>query len=274
MKNTVKTALKTLGIFKCIIFAVFLMGFTFLHTAPANAQDNFEGILYNFVEENGSSSLQPYADALSSNINSGLFHTAKVKKGFSMYFGLKAAGTYINPDNTAVKEANKTLGILPVAVPQIQLGALFGTEISARFLPSVSLGGYGSVGTWGIGIKHGITSHFKKSPIDVAIGFSSNSMTISDSKDRDMVNASAIALNLQVSKQLSVFTFYTGMQYENTDVDVNLRYEGNTTKSNYENANKMRGIIGLNIKLGLLNLNGDYSIGKTNAVTAGFGFAF
>ena len=127
---------------------------------------------------------------------------------------------------------------------------------------------------WGFGIKHGITSHFKKSPIDAALGFSINNMTISDSKSRDLVSASSIAASLQVSKELSVFTFYTGMQYESSIMEVTDIYQNTVTKMNYENENKVRAIIGLGIKLGPVNLNGDYSFGRTNSISAGFGFSF
>jgi hypothetical protein len=276
MKNSTKSS-KASRLTVLAVFAIFFTAAILFNASNSYSQDNstIEGVVYNFVIEGSSPKvLQPYADALSSDMNSGLFHTAKVKKGFSMYFGIKGTGTYINGDNPLVKENNKTLDILPMAVPQIQVGAVFGTEFSVRFLPSVSFGKYGSVGTWGVGVKHCITSHFKKSPLDAAIGFSTNNLTFSDSKDRDMVNASSIAVNLQVSRELSVFTIYTGVQYENTSVNVDVRYNGENTKMSYENENKVRGIIGLNIKLGPLNLNGDYSMGKTNSVSAGFGFAF
>jgi hypothetical protein len=207
-------------------------------------------------------------------MNSALFHSAKVKNGFSLYFGIKGIGTYVNGDNPAVKDANNTLDILPMAIPQVQIGSVYGTEISARFLPSIKIGQYGSVGMWGFGIKHGITSHFKNSPVDVAVGFAVNNLAISDSKDKDLVNASSIAANLQVSKELSVFTFYTGMQYEKTNMDVKVSYNGIASSMKYENENNIKGIVGLNIKLGPVNLNGDYSFGKTNSVSAGFGFGF
>ena len=271
--KTTKTNSKAGKIITTLILSICLF---FIFTSAANAQDNtsLEGIFHNFVETSGTTVLQPYADALSSDMNSGLFHSAKVKKGFSLYIGLKGSGSYINGDNPVVKDANKTLGILPMAVPQLHVGSVFGTEISARFLPQVSLGKYGSVNTWGFGIKHGITSHFKNSPFDAAVGFAVNSTTINDSKDKNMVEASSVAVNLQVSKELSVFTFYSGVQYENTSLDVNINYSGVITKMNYDNSNKIRGIIGINIKLGPVNLNGDYSIGKTNSVSAGFGFGF
>ena len=127
---------------------------------------------------------------------------------------------------------------------------------------------------WGFGIKHGVTSHFKNSPVDVAVGFAVNGLTIGDSKDKDLVNATSIAANLQISKELSVFTFYTGVQYDKTSMEVKVNYAGVTTKMEYENENNLKGIVGMNIKLGPVNLNGGYSFGKTNSVSAGIGFGF
>jgi hypothetical protein len=273
MKNSLKIS-KASKVITTLLSIIFVL---VLNSAKSFSQDNasLEGIVYDFVSEGGDETvLQPYADALSSDINSGLFHSAKVKKGFSLYFGIKGIGTYINGDNPVVKNANNTLGILPIAVPQVQVGSLFGTELSFRVLPTVTLGKYGSVNMWGIGIKHGISSHFKNSPVDISAGISTNSISISDSKQRNLVDAASFAVNLQVSKELSVFTFYTGLQYENTGIEVSVNHNGTISKMEYTNENKVRGIFGLSIKLGPLNLNGDYSVGKSNTVSAGFGFAF
>lgn len=274
MKNTSKTSSFKAGRIVTTLLSVII--FSFVTGSSLLSQDNksLEGVMFNFISAGDTKVLQPYADAVSSDMNSGLFHSAKVKKGFSLYFGIKAIGTYVNGENPVVKDANKTLDIIPIAVPQVQMGALFGTEISARYLPSVKLGQYGSVGMWGVGFKHGITSHFKKSPVDVAVGFAINNLTIGDSKEKDLVSASSIAANLQISKELSVFTFYTGVQYDNTTMDVKVNYDNTVTTMKYENNNNLKALVGLNIKLGPVNLNGDYSFGKTNSVSAGFGFSF
>lgn len=271
MKNSKTTTLFNNALISFILSAMFFLG----TGSRIFAQDNknIEGIVSGFVLS-GEQTLQPYADAVSADMNSGLFHSAKVNNGFNMYIGIKGTGTYINGDNSAVIDANKTLSIMPMAVPQLNIGSVWGTEVSVRYLPQISIGSYGSVGTWGIGVKHGITSHFKNSPIDAAIQFSYQSMKVNDSKDRDMVSASSFSTGLEFSKELSVFTFYTGVQYENTTIDANVNYNGVETKMSFANQNKFRGVFGLNIKLGPVNLNGDYSVGKTNSISAGFGFAF
>lgn len=275
--NSVKTSSrKSFKAGRIVTTLLSVIIFSFAAKSGLYAQDNksLEGVMFNFISAGDTKVLQPYADAVSSDMNSGLFHTAKVKKGFSLYFGLKAIGTYVNGENPQVKDANNTLNIIPIAVPQVQVGALYGTEFSARFLPSINIGSYGSVGMWGFGVKHGITSHFKKSPVDAAVGLAFNRLVIGDSKEKDLVNASSFSAGLQLSKELSVFTFYTGIQYERTSMDVKVSYENTVSTMSYENNNNIKTLVGMNIKLGPVNLNGDYSFGKTNSVSAGFGFSF
>jgi len=272
MKNS-KT---TTSLFNNALISFILSTMFFLSTGSSVfSQDdkNIEGIVSNFVLT-GEQTLQPYADAVSADMNSGLFHSAKVNSGFNLYFGIKGTGTYINGDNTTVINANKTLSIMPMAVPQLNIGSVWGTEMSVRYLPQITIGKYGAVGMFGVSIKHGITSHFKNSPIDAAIQFSYNTLKINDSKGNDMMTASSFATGLMFSKELSVFTIYTGAQYESTSINANVSYNGIDSKMSFNNQNKFRGVIGLNIKLGPLNLNGDYSVGKTNSISAGFGFAF
>jgi len=266
----------TISIFKKSVISFIFSGIifiTFNNTVFSQDNTNIEGVVNSFVQY-GQTTLQPYADAVSADMNSGWFHTAKVNNGFSIYLGIKATGTYINGDNPVVVDANKTLNIMPMAVPQLNIGSVWGTEVSVRYLPQINIGSYGSVGTFGIGIKHGITSHFKNFPVDAAVQLSYQTIKINNSKDIDMVNASSYAASLQVSKELSVFTFYSGLQYESTSINTNVKYEETNINMNFVNQNKLRGIFGLNIKLGPVNLNGDYSVGKSNSISAGFGFGF
>ena len=271
-----KTIKTTTSIFSNTLISFIISGIFFLTTGSCIfSQDNknLEGIVTTFAQ-NGEQTLQPYADAFSADMNSGLFHTAKVNSGFNLYIGIKAAGTYVNGDNAYVINANKSFSLLPMAVPQLNIGSVWGTELSVRYLPQVTIGKYGSVNMWGIGIKHGITSHFKNSPVDAAVQFSYQSLKVNDSKGRDMVSATSFSSSLQFSKELSIFTIYTGIQYESTSIDANVNSNGTDSRMSFNNQNKIRGVMGLNVKLGPVNVNGDYTIGKSNSISAGFGFAF
>lgn len=242
------------------------------------AQDNtLNEILYDQITngKNPDGILQPYTDAISSSMNSGLFHTAKVRKNFHMYFGLKGFGTYINDDNKDISELNQSFKMVELAVPQVTLGTVLGTELMVRYLTSISIGNYGAVKIWGVGIRHGITSHFKKPPVDVAVQFVMQTLNILSPNGSDLAETKSLAANLEISKQLSVLTFYTGLQIENTNVDITIKTDQNKNiKKSYDNANKFRAIFGLNLGLDPININGDYSIGRSRTFSAGFGFTF
>ena len=69
MKNT-KTNTSKAG---RIVTAIFTMLFSVIfiqNSAIAQQTDGLEGIMFNFVDEGDPNVLQPYADALSSNMNS------------------------------------------------------------------------------------------------------------------------------------------------------------------------------------------------------------
>jgi hypothetical protein len=185
-----------------------------------------------------------------------------------MYIGVKGS-------TTPVVEAPSNLKVtsVPFAVPQVSVG-LYGTEVTFRYTPSIGLGKLGSVNTMGFALRHCVTQYFKKSPLDVSVQLALQSLNVYDSKENNVIHSSSFAAAIQFSKQLSVFTMYAGVQYEKTGVDFNFNYGGYSSKFHTENQNKIRGTVGLNIKLGPFNINGDYNIGKNNSISTGFGFAF
>ncbi len=229
------------------------------------AQDDINKVLAQLDTK----SFQPLTDAFSSDINSGLYHSAKVNKSFSLYLGVKASTTGIveGPSNLKISS-------MPFAVPQLTLGSVLGTDVTLRFMPNITIGKYGSVNTFGFAVRHSISQYVKKAPIDAAVQFAYQKFSVSDTKDNNAVNSGSIAANLQFSKELSIFTFYAGVQYEQTTANYTFSYDGLSQNINIQNQNNLRGTLGLNIKLGPVNLNGDCSLSKSSSFSAGFGFAF
>lgn len=244
--------------------AIVLLAASYIFTGSAFAQDDLNKVF----AQMDAKSFQPLTDAFSSSVNSGLYHSAKIKKTFSLYVGIKGA-------TTEVIEAPSSLKIksIPFAVPQITVGA-FGTDVTVRYVPSVGLGKYGSVSTFGISIRHSLSQYINKAPFDATVQFAYQTLNVNDSKDNSLVHTGSIAANIQFSKELSVFTIYTGLQYEKTGADFNFNYSGYNVNYHTENQNRIRGTFGLNIKLGPVNLNGDYSVGKNSSISTGFGLAF
>lgn len=119
---------------------------------------------------------------------------------------------------------------LIAAVPQLEIGSLFGTELLIRFIPPVEFDpNVGKFSFYGIGLKHSISQYFEEPPIEAAaqivyqgtslkntVGFTESSLEA----DAQIWNA-----NIHVSKQLFDFMdIYSGLNYERIDVTSTYSY--------------------------------------------------
>lgn len=219
---------------------------------------------------------QPYADGFSANMNSGLFHTAKIEDGFSMYLGVKGSGTSMTSDEKALFGDALPMNLIPYGTPQLNIGSVYGTDVMVRYLPEIKLGKYGSVSSWGTGIRHSISSHIKDCPVDMSVQFAYMNLKVNDSKGQTLLNTSSTAANFQLSKELAgFFTIYTGVQYENTKMNLHYNYQNTIdVNASFENSSKIKGIVGINLGLGPININGDCNFGSRTTFSAGFGLSF
>ncbi|MFI5252820.1 MAG: DUF6588 family protein [Bacteroidota bacterium] len=179
----------------------------------------------------------------------------------------------------------------PLAMPQVTLGTIMGTDFTLRLIPKTNIGDYGSVGFWGIGVRHSISQYLggENAPVDIAAGFAIQRFTITAhdttggvSNDYDLLKASAWLFNVEVSKSFSLLTLYGGLQMEKASMDIqyfyNAEVNGTTVKFNpafsLDAKNTFRAIVGVNFALGPININADYNMGSTTVISGGFGLAF
>ncbi len=122
------------------------------------------------------------------------------------------------------------LNYIFAAVPQIEIGSLFGTELLIRFIPPVNMGKtIGDFAFWGIGLKHSISQYFNKGDepgeryFDMAIqavyqGTSlKNDIGVTNTKLE--ANATMWDFNLHASKYFEdIFDIYTGFSYSIIDI--------------------------------------------------------
>jgi hypothetical protein len=279
---------------------------------------SLEDYLSKYTSENGQMYLQPFADAFSADFNSGLFHNAKIKKkGFQLYIGIVGqvavipssakfftattegewfpttnvpnAPTIFGPtDGPVVEDPNSGLeyrlpggfdvDYLPLAMPQLTIGSLFGTDLTVRFV-GLNVEEFGKIDLFGWGVRHSIDQYLSVLPLDLAIGYYHQSFKVGEYMD-----AKTSVVNLQASFNIPVITFYGGVGYESSKVDVQYTYEGLDPAStstgadpgdqvsfNLEGANTIRATLGLCLNLGPVKLHGDYNMAKQSAFTVGLG---
>nr|WP_319398679.1 DUF6588 family protein [uncultured Carboxylicivirga sp.] len=290
--------------------------FVFIIVGSVNAQ-SLEDYLSKYTQENGKMYLQPFADAFSADFNSGLFHNARIHKmGFQLYIGIVSQvavipssaksfmaytesdlfdpqGPYEVPTVFGSTEgkvvpidasgglleytfpAGFDIDYVPLAMPQITLGSVYGTDITARFA-SVDIEDAGKVKVFGWGLRHSIDQYLSVIPLDLALGYYHQTFKVGDYMD-----AKTNVINLQASYSVPVITFYGGLGYENSNVDVQYTYEGSDVNEllesgdkvefNMEGANTMRFTVGLTFNLGPVKLHGDYNLAKQNTFAVGLG---
>ncbi len=219
---------------------------------------------------------------------------------------------YTVPDGTGVD-------FFPLPIGQLTVGLPFGTDISARFIPEVGFADYGEIGLWGVGGKHAISQWIpvinKLKFLDISIqgGYtkvtSSAHVVVEPQSTVDVVPSQRYnwddqfviqkvegwTINLLASQTLSVLTFYQGIGYASSLVEVKLEGHfpvqsvitdgadlGLTTyevvedpiSMKYENFNNLRLNVGARLKLGIFTLHYDFThtLYATHSVGVGISF--
>ncbi len=229
---------------------------------------------------------------------------------------------YTVPNGTGVS-------MIPLPMGQVGIGLPFGTEVTVRYLPTLYFGDYGNVGLWGVGGKHSIIQHIpglKHLPIiDITaqggytklrtfanINFGADQYNPANMADIESqlsqlfldqkieLTASAWTVNLIASQTLPVISFYQGIGYSNSTVELALNgnyplpsigamgepYEGEVIVDpetgivkdplsfEMKNNKDLRLNAGLRLKLGVLTIQFDYTKANYSVFTAGLGISF
>jgi hypothetical protein len=201
----------------------------------------------------------------------------KIKQG-------PAAGTTIftTPDGYNFTFPGSPITGVPAGAIQAAVGLPLGFEVMGRFIPTVSAGDAGKIGLTGFGLRHSIDQYIPFCPVNIAVHFMAQKLTLNDKNDNKVFSASATAYGAEVSKSLIFFTLYGGFQMEKSSFDLEpYQYKPNATTNisipgqTFEGAKKSRVHAGVRILLLFINLHADYAFASTYPVaTIGAGITF
>ena len=261
----------------------------------------------------------PFADAFGASLNSGWYHNADISTGIDLYLGVKIMampvpdgsktfsiasiynGTIDSPPtvfgdkDTDVpisglpaasgpdwpKNYPRGLGLslVPMVVPQAQIGNIFGTRLILRYLPTMSLGDYGDFSFFGVGIQHSISQYIPLVPVDLSVLGSYTSLTLGS-----LVTTKAYTFGAQVSKSLPVITLYGGVAWEKSTMtfsyDATLPDPTDLTYTrtivvpvgfDMEGKNSFRATVGVSLSLLIIKINADYSFASQPVAVIGIG---
>ncbi len=276
----------------------------------SQAQNAFEDAVKQLNLDNVRGYLQPLANSVGANINSGLFSTADIgEMGLSLQIQLVATGTMIgdaektfyalppsqfpqSPVKTATvfgdmgasvsNSSNLTYyfqngqvrtSLFPTAVPQLTVGNVFGTQAVVRYVSIPEFHNFPKSSLIGGGLQHSVSRYLPDVPVDLAVGIYFNRFSLGD-----IIEEKAMSYAAHISKTFALLTAYGGVQYETATMDVNYVYTGpgatpdTKLSMQLESENKFRATAGLNLNLGVLRLNADVNVGKVTVFSGGLGF--
>jgi len=281
-----------------------------LSTIPIIAQD-FEDYVSSYTGINGKGYMKPLADAFGANVNSGFFHDARIPLlGVNVYFGVvgmtafisddsrtfeATTGEFFSPEQTAkvptIFGSTQSLKVdgtggtqfsfpgglniskVPIAVPQLTIGAIAGTDFTLRYIQLNVDDNFGDIKVLGVGARHSIDQYLPLVPIDIAFGVYYQTFDIGN-----IIEASAMLISAQASYSTPVVTFYGGLGYETSNMDISYdvgtELDPEKIKFEVDATNSIRLTLGAALKLGFFILHTDYNLASQNVWAVGLGFNF
>jgi hypothetical protein len=299
MRNT---RVQNVVIVTTVIFAFF--------AGQARAQNPVEDAIKQLTSENAKGYLQPLVNSFGANLNAGVYHSPDISTmGFSLKLEVVGMGTMIGdaekvykavapasfgggtyetatifggagtmisgPGGTQYQFQNGQVktSIVPLAAPQLTIGNVYGTQAVVRYVPIPEIDKFPKTTLFGIGARHNVSQHLPMLPLDVAVGFFYQTLTVGE-----LIDAKTFNIGVQGGKSFAILDVYGGLQYETSSMDVNYKYTGPNPPANpnvslnLTGENSMSAMAGLGLHLAILHLNGTVNLGKVTVLTASLGF--
>jgi hypothetical protein len=289
-----------------------LIGGLFLLASETTAQTELEKAIQQYNATSIGGFLQPVADLFGANMHAGYYHSAYIPtSGFSIGIDIIAMGSLVQDDQknyTAVAPAGFAPGtfetatvfggkgttvshstiaglqykgsdgifntsILPMAVPQLRIGSLYGTEVVLRFIATPAIGDnkFPVITFWGAGARHSISQYIPNSPVDIAASF-----FYSDFKLGDLIKAQGTSFGVQASKSIKILMLYGGLSWEKSTLDLSYKTTDPTSTPlvdvSLNGANKFRATIGVGVNFGIFKVFADANFGTVTNYSGGIGF--
>jgi hypothetical protein len=231
---------------------------------PAGAQvdDRLEA----YTGRNAAGYLAPLVDAFRSNLNSGLFHSARIERGgfhvglefnvMSTFFGedsrtflavtesgfspeqrVEAPTVVGDPNAVFVTGTASTMFAFPggfdvdhmyLSCPQLRIGSWKGTEVVGRLIlfDTGSLD-VGRLGVWGAGLRHSVSQYFPAlAPVDLAVAGMWQHAQLDNDDAEDVVDSELYTLAVHSGVALGSLYPYAGLAIDWYRFDVHYEVDG------------------------------------------------
>ncbi len=283
-------------------------------TLQGTAQTRLETTLKQFSGTAVSGYLQPAADLFGADLMAGQHHSAAIPAtGFTIAFDIVGiiapigtdekeyiaktpegftpatftTATIFGDEGTTVfnssfpalsyrgKDGFITSPVMLLAVPQVRIGSVLGTEAMVRFLALPKIGNeqIPESRLVGAGLRHSISQYLPMIPLDLAVaGF------YTTFKTGDIIDVQGYSFGVHASKSLALVTVYGGLGYESTTMKVSYNstdpnFPGQLVDVSLDGANTFRLTAGAGLSLGIFRVFADVNAGKVINLSGGIGFS-
>jgi hypothetical protein len=296
----------------CYRFTVLFVILSWMIVFPCGAfsQTELESTLAQMNAEWVEGYMQPFADLVGANLNTGFYHSAAIPQaGLNIELSIIGVGSSVGDDQksfqasapsgfdpatfqtatifgaegTTVTDGSTGLqyagsdgiinaSLFPAFVPQLKVGSVIGTEGIVRFMTLPEIDDVVPKTTlFAIGGRHSISQYLPTLPLDLAAGVYYSKFTA-----EDLLDYSGVAVGAQASKAWELFTLYGGLQWENSTMNINYITGDPTSPStvvdvDLEGANSFRFTVGGGLSLGLFKLFVDANFGSVTVFSGGIG---
>ena len=275
-----------------------------LLAVPAGAQ--IMDALSAYTGVNAQGYMQPIADALGADLNDAFYYSAYIPSSGARFSFEIAVMSVIFADEDKTFEATTEGGFNPqttftaptiagsgesvtvpgnggtqftapggfdlnsfaLAVPQLRIGVVKGTEAVIRFFAAdISDNEISEIDLFGVGIRHSLTQYFD-APIDMAIG----GMWQSFSMGNDFVDSNAFTFGVQGSKRFALLEPYAGVAWDRFQMDMTFDSEvtgGEPEKVEFDASDTFRLTLGLGLNYKIGHAFAEYNVASTNSFAFG-----
>lgn len=273
--------------------------------APATAQN----LLQAYTGPNAAGYMAPLVDAFRSNLNSGLFNTARVEPdGFHVSLEFVGMATFFDeasrsfmaktdqgvedkwvrvPTIVGSTEAVFTDGYAStvyafpggfdvndwyLSAPQLRIGNWKGTEAMARAIfYNTGNDEIGSLGVWGGGIRHSVSQYFPGvAPLDIAVCGMWQHARLHTSQDLDIVSSNLYTVALHTGMAMGPLYPYAGVAVDWYRFGVHYETDGMDPVDLQFNADQdFQLTLGASYRVGFVAAYGEYNFADQNTLAAG-----
>ena len=280
-----------------------------LGSRDARAESDLEKVLKQYDSQTVKGYIQPMVDFFGANMNAGLYHSAAIPAmGLKIEIDLVGMGSLVGdeqktysapappgfgastfktatifggkggrittPDSLSYSGSDGIIDatLFPLAVPQLTIGSVAGTEATIRFVTSPSIDAFPTTTLFGAGLRHSISQYLPGAPLDIAVGGFYSSFTVGD-----IIDFKGISVGAQASLSAAIATLYGGLAWEKSTM--NLKYGAATPGApavdfDLDGSNNFRFTAGGGLSLGVFKIFADANFGSVTNFSGGIGFGF